>query len=321
MRRHLARGRRCRARRDGARVGHDEAADRAHLGDRRSPRSRPAPCRGSASASCSRAATSTRASWPRRSAWRRRDDRGAARERGAPGRARHHQGPGRRPHALGRRGTAPAPGGSGLRPHRPLARAAHHGRVRRRLRRAGARRAGGDGLRLGARQARLALLRRRARGRRGLAEARLRGDHGRRPRDHGGRQPRRERGRRALDRLQHRAAARAVAESLREPLDRLPLLLRAQDDVRQVLGGVRRLPRRLRHAGRAVRGADADPDRPRSSASRSCSTAREYWSGLLDWIRETLAVEGMVSDDDLALVQVVDTTDEVCAIATGGARR
>jgi hypothetical protein len=27
----------------------------------------------------------------------------------------------------------------------------------------------------------------------------------------------------------------------------------------------------------------------------------------------------MVSADDLALVQVVDTTDEVCAIATGGA--
>jgi uncharacterized protein (TIGR00730 family) len=47
----------------------------------------------------------------------------------------------------------------------------------------------------------------------------------------------------------------------------------------------------------------------------------EYWSGLLEWVRGTLAVEGMVSSEDLALVQVVDTTDEVCAIATGGARR
>jgi hypothetical protein len=47
----------------------------------------------------------------------------------------------------------------------------------------------------------------------------------------------------------------------------------------------------------------------------------EYWSGLLDWVRDTLAVEGMVSREDLALVQVVDSTDEVCAIATGGARR
>ena len=46
-----------------------------------------------------------------------------------------------------------------------------------------------------------------------------------------------------------------------------------------------------------------------------------YWGGLLDWIRETLLREGMVSADDLALVQVVDTTDEVCAIATGGALR
>ena len=46
-----------------------------------------------------------------------------------------------------------------------------------------------------------------------------------------------------------------------------------------------------------------------------------YWGGLLDWIRETLLLEGMVSADDLALVQVVDTTDEVCAIATGGALR
>jgi uncharacterized protein (TIGR00730 family) len=47
----------------------------------------------------------------------------------------------------------------------------------------------------------------------------------------------------------------------------------------------------------------------------------EYWGGLLGWIEKRLAVEGMVSDVDLALVQVVDTTEEVCAIATGGARR
>ena len=40
----------------------------------------------------------------------------------------------------------------------------------------------------------------------------------------------------------------------------LPLLLRAQDDVRQVRRGVHLLPRRLRHAGRTLRVADADPD-------------------------------------------------------------
>jgi uncharacterized protein (TIGR00730 family) len=47
----------------------------------------------------------------------------------------------------------------------------------------------------------------------------------------------------------------------------------------------------------------------------------DYWSGLLDWVQTRLAIEGMVSGVDLALVQVVDSTDEVCAIATGGAPR
>ena len=43
--------------------------------------------------------------------------------------------------------------------------------------------------------------------------------------------------------------------------DRVPLLLRPQDDVREVRGGVRHLPGRDGHDGRAVRGADPDPDR------------------------------------------------------------
>ena len=47
----------------------------------------------------------------------------------------------------------------------------------------------------------------------------------------------------------------------------------------------------------------------------------EYWKGLLDWIRERALDEGMVSTGDLELIQVVDTTDEVCALATGGAPR
>ncbi len=47
----------------------------------------------------------------------------------------------------------------------------------------------------------------------------------------------------------------------------------------------------------------------------------EYWSGLLDWIRDRLLVEGMVSQSDLDLIQVVDTTEEVCSIATSGPPR
>ncbi len=55
--------------------------------------------------------------------------------------------------------------------------------------------------------------------------------------------------------------ARAVRERLRRPQPRLPLLLRAQGDVRPLRERVRRLPRRLRHARRAVRGRHAAPDR------------------------------------------------------------
>ena len=40
------------------------------------------------------------------------------------------------------------------------------------------------------------------------------------------------------------------------------------------VGGLRDLPRRLRHARRALRVADADPDRARSATSRSCSSTR-----------------------------------------------
>jgi uncharacterized protein (TIGR00730 family) len=47
----------------------------------------------------------------------------------------------------------------------------------------------------------------------------------------------------------------------------------------------------------------------------------DYWSGLLDWVRDHVAAAAMVSDDDLGLVQVVDTPEEVCAIATGGSPR
>ena len=89
----------------------------------------------------------------------------------------------------------------------------------------------------------------------------------------------RPRGGRRLGRARHRAALRAGAERLRRPRHRLPLLLRPQDDVREVRPGVRRAARRLRHARRAVRGAHAGPDRARSPRSRSCSWARRTGAG------------------------------------------
>lgn len=39
----------------------------------------------------------------------------------------------------------------------------------------------------------------------------------------------------------------------------------------------------------------------------------EFWSGLLDWFKETLLKEGMISEGDLDLYRVVDSADEAVA--------
>jgi uncharacterized protein (TIGR00730 family) len=41
---------------------------------------------------------------------------------------------------------------------------------------------------------------------------------------------------------------------------------------------------------------------------------REYWTGLLDWIRDTVVGNGNISKKDLELVQVTDDVDEVVEI-------
>lgn len=38
---------------------------------------------------------------------------------------------------------------------------------------------------------------------------------------------------------------------------------------------------------------------------------QQFWGGLIDWIRATLLVEGMISPEDMNLFQVVETPDEV----------
>ncbi len=85
--------------------------------------------------------------------------------------------------------------------------------------------------------------------------------HRRRAGSDGGRQPRRPRRGCALDRAEHRAALRAAREPLPRPVADLPLLLRAQGLLRALRDRLRRPARRIRHAGRAVRGVGADPDR------------------------------------------------------------
>ena len=88
------------------------------------------------------------------------------------------------------------------------------------------------------------------------------------PRRDGGGEPRRPGGRRALGRVQHRAAARAGRKPVLRHRADVQALLRAQDDVREGGRGVRHLPRRVRHARRALRVADADPDREDRHLSR-----------------------------------------------------
>ena len=41
---------------------------------------------------------------------------------------------------------------------------------------------------------------------------------------------------------------------------------------------------------------------------------KDYWKGLFDWIRQTMLPDGIISPEDLDLVQVVDEPEEVCAI-------
>jgi uncharacterized protein (TIGR00730 family) len=40
----------------------------------------------------------------------------------------------------------------------------------------------------------------------------------------------------------------------------------------------------------------------------------EYWSGLLEWIKQTLLKDGKVSESDLELLQVTDDVDEAVQI-------
>jgi uncharacterized protein (TIGR00730 family) len=41
---------------------------------------------------------------------------------------------------------------------------------------------------------------------------------------------------------------------------------------------------------------------------------REYWSGLLDWMRNTMLKAGNIGQEDVDLMHVVDEPEEVCAI-------
>ncbi len=89
----------------------------------------------------------------------------------------------------------------------------------------------------------------------------LRRDFRGRSRPHGSRESRRVRRPVPGDRAQHPAAARAGRQRIPGRELRLPILLRAQDDVRALGVRLRRAAGRLRHARRAVRVPHAGADR------------------------------------------------------------
>ena len=41
---------------------------------------------------------------------------------------------------------------------------------------------------------------------------------------------------------------------------------------------------------------------------------KKFWSGLLDWIKKTLIADGMISDEDMFLFNVVDTPEEAVQV-------
>jgi uncharacterized protein (TIGR00730 family) len=47
----------------------------------------------------------------------------------------------------------------------------------------------------------------------------------------------------------------------------------------------------------------------------------EFWTGLLDWLRERLAADALIAPTDLDLIALTDDPDEVVAIVRDGARR
>jgi predicted Rossmann-fold nucleotide-binding protein len=47
---------------------------------------------------------------------------------------------------------------------------------------------------------------------------------------------------------------------------------------------------------------------------------REYWSGLLDWLRGAVLDRGLIHEGDLDLLRVVDTADEVIDVLRDVAR-
>ena len=111
------------------------------------------------------------------------------------------------------------------------------------------------------------------------------------------------------------------AQPVRRPRRRVPLLLRAQDHVREVRRGVRHPARRLRHDGRTVRGADPHPDRQGPALPGGAGRIPRTGPACSTGSGARCSCEGAVSEADIALLQVVDDPDEAVAIIVADGRQ
>ena len=135
------------------------------------------------------------------------------------------------------------------------------------------------------------------------------------PGDHGGRHGGRGAG--ALLRRHHPAAVRAAAPTPSSPATTSSSTMKYFFTRKLMLvkesAGLRGAARRLRHARRDLRAADADADRQGRARPRSCcstSPGGTYWRECQRFVDAELVGRGLVSPDDLELYLV---TDDVAA--------
>src|SRR2546422_11428744 len=121
--------------------------------------------------------------------------------------------------------------------------------------------------------------------------------------------------------MQHRAAVRAGPQPLRRARDQFPVFLRTQDDVREVLDGVRGFPRRFGTMDELFEALTLiQTGKVRHFPVILFGAA--YWKGMTAWLRERGVGERKIASTDLALLHTTDTAHEaVSVIRQARARR
>ena len=100
---------------------------------------------------------------------------------------------------------------------------------------------------------------------------------------------------------------------LRRPRRQLPLLLRPQDDVRQVRPGFVVLPGGFGTLDELFEALTLVQTR-KVTRFPVVLFGTAYWGGLLDWLRQTAAEAGTISAADLDLLHLTDDVDEAVQI-------